>query len=53
MLVTCVVDEIIQLWIFVCADPLWPYTKDKIIQTSMNRDAMHKSTVMPSLDAMV
>ena len=51
MLIACLVVEIIQHWIVVFADPLWPYIK--VIETSVSRYALHKSTIMPSLDAMV
>ena len=51
MFVAYLVVQIIQHWIFAFADPLWPCIKNKIIKTSMSRYAMHKSTAMPSLNA--
>ena len=51
MLVACLVVKIILHWIFAFADPQWPCIKVKVIKTSMSIYAIHKSTVMPSLDA--
>ena len=38
---------------FAFADPLWPCIKVRVIKTNMSIYAMHKSTVMPSLNAIV
>ena len=49
ILAAFLVVEIIQPWMFAFAGPLWPCIKVKVIEPSMSRYAMHKSTVMPRL----
>ena len=46
-----IVVEIIQRAFFPCGKPLWPCIQVKVIEMSMSIYAMHKSTVLPSLNA--
>ena len=48
--IACLV-EIIQSWFFFSAKPLWRCINVKVIETTMSIYPMHKSTVMPSLNA--
>ena len=50
-MLVCLVVEIIKHWILAFADPLWPCVK--VIETSMSKYAMDKSTIMPSLNAVL
>ena len=50
-LIACLVVENIQSWFVSSAKPLWPRTKVKVTDTSMSMYAMHKSTVMPNVNA--
>ena len=47
MLIAYLVVEIIQRRLFAFADPLWPCTKDKVIEMGMIAYDMYRSTVMP------
>ena len=50
--IACLVVEIIQSWILSSAEPLWTCIKVKVIEMTMSIIyPMHKSTVMPSLNA--
>ena len=43
--------ESMQRWFSAIAGPLWPGIKVKFIETSMSIQGIHKSTVMPILNA--